>query len=109
MGAVSAYYCDGCGDPVGMGTYDQVVTINAQGTNGTVTQIMLCLKQEPAEMPLEGRPGGDAYDPNVYQFKRNNGKITGCARKVLTKTLLTRLYEDVAEVTGDEDVKPFPL
>lgn len=109
MGAAAQYYCDGCGDPIGLGTFDQCITINAMGSSATVTQIMLCLKQEPSERPKESLPGGGSYDPNVYPYKRNNGKINGCARKVLTKTLLARLYEDVAAVTGDPEIKPFPL
>lgn len=98
MGQVMENYCDSCGDSVGQATLADAVQITAIGTSGTPVLIYLCVK-----------PDFEAKDTQVSPQGQKPPKITGCARKVLTKATLARLYEDVAEYTGDTSVKPFQL
>lgn len=102
MGAQVQNYCDGCGADVGDARVGVDVLQGLMvGTNGAPVQLLWCLNREPVE--------ADEENPMVDQFGRpRQGKIQGCARKLLTKSVLTKLYDEVAEYTGD-DSKPFAL
>lgn len=95
MGSVQANYCDSCGANIGGATLVDAVQIVTVGSSGDPIVIYLCCQREEMTFDNVGRPVP--------------GKITGCGRKVLTKSVLAKLYEEVAEYTGDENVKPFSL
>jgi hypothetical protein len=99
MGSVSQTYCDGCGDDIGRATLAEAITITAIGTNGIPTLMYLCTKPEVQQPEKQ-----DFVNAPLYRVK-----YKGCARNVLKKSVLSRLYADVQELTGDEDEKPFLL
>lgn len=96
MGAQNTSYCDGCGDELPTVNLMEAVTLTALGTNGLPTQIFLCVKPEVI-------PADEDSTEMIMP------KITGCARKVLSPSILARLYQDVRDYTGDEKAKPFQL
>lgn len=98
MGSKVETYCDGCGADVGDARIGvDALQITTIGTNGTHVIILLCMNREVPERE----------DDHAAIYSQ--GKIKGCARKVLTKSVLTKLYEEVAEYTGDESIQPFAL
>lgn len=101
MGSVMQSYCDGCGDSIGDGTLSDAIQITALGTNGTPTLIQICIKPVQQEFKEGERP------EDSLQIRAP--KITGCARKFLSKAMLNQLYSDVAQLTGDDTEKPFML
>lgn len=102
MGTQVINYCDGCGDSVGMSSLQDAIQINAVGTDGLPRTFLLCVKPEFKEPKNDEEAIEMQHQPRVP-------KITGCARKVLTKSVLSTLYREVAEYTGDESAKPFML
>lgn len=98
MGTKVQSYCDGCGADVGDCRIGwDVIQITAFGSNGQPAQMFLCIDPEPVD--YEVHPEARVLPP----------RIRGCARKVLTKSILPKLYEEVAEYVGNEDDKPFVL
>lgn len=102
MGVQVVNYCDGCGDSVGGASLNDAVQLNAVGTDGLPRTFLLCVKPEYREPKNDEERLEMEYKPNVP-------KVTGCARKVLSKSVLSTLYKEVAEYTGDESLKPFAL
>lgn len=102
MGTKTESYCDNCGDSVGNATLQDAVQISALGTSGLPSLIYLCVKPEFKDPMNENDAERLFSRPRVP-------KITGCARKVLTKSVLTTLYDEVQKYTGDESDKPFHL
>ncbi len=98
---ISASYCDGCGGDIGQATLADAVQVVAVGTNGRPSVMYLCTKvvYRTDLNPEIDYPGSST----------NPGKYTGCAKKVLTRATLGKLYEEVEEYTGDPDLKPFAL
>lgn len=98
MGAKIETYCDGCGKNVGEARIGwDVIQITAFGTNGQPAQILLCIDPNLEDLDLERNPQANAMPP----------KVRGCAKKVLTKSVLATLYQEVAEYTGDDTLQPF--
>jgi hypothetical protein len=76
--------CVHCGADLGRGGLDVAVQITAVDVNSMPQIMFLCLKPE-------------------------DGKITGCARRVLSRAMLKHLYDLVDKATGEENSKPFAL
>lgn len=98
MGQVMENYCDGCGDSVGQGTLLEAFQVTAIGSSGRPVIILLCTK--PDFSGKEQQPSPEGPKPP---------KITGCARKLVSKTMLAKLYEEVEEYVGPDGDKPFML
>ena len=97
MGEQVVTYCDGCGTEIDQANLVQSIRIVALGSSGNPAEMLLCTQPEVLEVKI--------HDDGT----RTTPKIQGCARKVLTKSVLATLYQEVAEYTGDETIKPFSL
>lgn len=101
MGANNNSYCDGCGIDIGQARIGpDCIQITAIGSNGTPAIMYLCTQPEAPKEELE--PAADNVGPMVP-------KIKGCAKKVLTKDVLGRLYKDVDDYTGEKNSVPFNI
>lgn len=96
MGQVMESYCDSCGDSVGQGTLMDAFQLTAIGSSGRPVIILLCVKPDFSNQ----KPSPEGVKPP---------KVTGCARKFVSKAMLSKLYEEVEEYTGDPADKPFVL